>query len=74
MFNSQVSRIARKTIKIGCHPCTIETSFEAGGLMSYDANLADLSCRAANTYEILNGARPGDLSLVQPTKFVLSKS
>jgi putative ABC transport system substrate-binding protein len=74
MFNSQVARIASLTIKHRLPAVYDRTDFvEAGGLLSYGVNLADLSQRAAEYVDqILKGKKPGDLTFVQPTKFDLA--
>jgi len=74
MFNSQVARLARASIKHRLAGVYDRPQFvEAGGLMSYGVNLADLNRRAAEYVDqIFRGKKPADLTLVEPTKFDLA--
>jgi putative ABC transport system substrate-binding protein len=43
---------------------------ERGGLMAYASDLTELGRRVADdVHQILNGAKPGDIPIYQPTKF-----
>jgi putative ABC transport system substrate-binding protein len=52
--------------------CPYRDYVDAGGLMAYTVDLAELLKRMAiDVHQILNGARPGDIPIYQPTKFEL---
>ena len=52
--------------------CPYRDYVEAGGLMAYTVDLAELLTRMAqDVHQILNGAKPGDIPIYQPTKFEL---
>jgi putative ABC transport system substrate-binding protein len=74
MFNSNVARLAKASIKYRLAAVYDRPDFvEAGGLLSYGANLADLNRRAAEYVDqIFKGKKPADLTLVEPTKFDLA--
>ena len=70
------NRARISTLALGARLPTIypdRAFLEAGGLMAYGANNADLFRRAAEYIDkILRGAKPGDLPVEQPTKFELA--
>jgi putative ABC transport system substrate-binding protein len=74
MFTANLARIAQLTIKYRLPSIYDRTDYvDAGGLLSNGANLPDLSRRAAEyVHQILKGAKPADLTLVQPTKLDLA--
>lgn len=50
--------------------CPYRDYVDAGGLMAYTVDLAELFRRMArDVQQILGGARPGDIPIYQPTKF-----
>ena len=73
LFNA--NRIRINTFALSARLPTIypfREHVEAGGLMSYGANLTDLFRRAGDYVDkILRGAKPGDIPVEQPTKFDL---
>src|SRR5262249_33878783 len=70
---SQRSRIAQFAIENKLPSVyTFREYIEAGGLIAYTPNYHDLFRRAARYVgKILNGAKPGELPIEQPTKFHL---
>jgi putative tryptophan/tyrosine transport system substrate-binding protein len=73
LMNSNRVRIS--TLAVNARLPTIYVAreyVEAGGLMSYGANIPHLFRRAAELVDkILRGAKPGDIPVEQPTKFEL---
>jgi ABC-type uncharacterized transport system substrate-binding protein len=72
-FTTQRTRIAELAVKTRL-PTVYGFSdmVEAGGLMAYGPHYGDLYRRAAShVHKILNGAKPADLPVEQPTKFEL---
>jgi putative tryptophan/tyrosine transport system substrate-binding protein len=52
--------------------CPYRDFVEVGGLMAYTVDLAELLRRmAGDVHQIINGAKPGDIPIYQPTKFAL---
>ena len=73
MFFSERRRLVDLAAKNRLPVVYLQREFvDAGGLMAYGPELADLFRRAA-TYvdKILKGAKPSDLPVEQPTKFEL---
>ena len=73
LFNANKARLVELAEKYRLPTMYEHDDFiRAGGLMSYGPSIPDLFRRAA-TYvdKILKGARPGDLPVEQPTKFLL---
>jgi hypothetical protein len=72
-LNANIVRI--NTLALGARLPTISSVrgyVEAGGLMSYGANTADLFRRAGEIVDkILKGAKPADIPVEQPTGFEL---
>jgi putative tryptophan/tyrosine transport system substrate-binding protein len=72
---SSTHRIRINTLALGARLPTMHGAreyVEAGGLVSYGPNYADLFRRSADIVDkILRGAKPADIPVEQPTKFDL---
>ena len=72
LMGAERNRIADFAIKSRLPSVSNRTYVDAGGLMSYGADLADSYRRIAIYVDrILKGAKPADLPVEQPTKFEL---
>jgi putative ABC transport system substrate-binding protein len=73
MFNTERRRLVDLAAKNRLPAVYERREFvDAGGLMSYGSNFADLFRRAASYVDkILKGAKPADLPIEQPTRFEL---
>jgi putative tryptophan/tyrosine transport system substrate-binding protein len=73
LFHSYPSKIAELAAKSHLPAMYDRSDFvEAGGLMSFAVNVADLSRRAANYVDsILKGANPANLPMDEPTRYDL---
>ena len=71
LINTQQRQVLDFAVKNRLPAMYPESEFvEAGGLMSYAANYADLFRRAADFVDkILKGTKPADIPVEQPTKF-----
>jgi putative tryptophan/tyrosine transport system substrate-binding protein len=70
-YRARVSELAARYRLPAIYHLSIQVA-DAGGLMAYEPNMADLYRHAATYVDrILKGAKPSDLPVQQPTKFAL---
>jgi len=74
VFNAQRQRLAELSLRARLPTIgTADEFVEAGGLMSYGESAREFNRRAAfYVNKIINGAKPGDLPVQQPTRFLLT--
>jgi putative ABC transport system substrate-binding protein len=74
VFNAQRQRLAELSLRARLPTIGTTHEFvEAGGLMSYGESARDFNRRAAFYVDkIINGAKPAELPIQQPTRFLLT--
>ena len=73
ILNSPTSRVSELAAQAGLPPIYLAGSRESGGLISFGPDYPALARRGAHYIDrILKGAKPADLPIEQPTKFLLT--
>jgi ABC-type uncharacterized transport system substrate-binding protein len=73
ILNSPTSRVSELAVQAGLPPIFLAGARESGGLISYGPDYAALARRGAHYIDrILKGAKPAELPIEQPTKFLLA--
>jgi len=73
ILNSPSSRVSEFAAEAGLPPIYLAGARESGGLISYGPDYAALARRGAHYIDrILKGAKPAELPIEQPTKFLLT--
>ena len=73
ILNAPTSRVSELAVQAGLPPIYLAGSRESGGLISYGPDYPALARRGAHYIDrILKGAKPADLPIEQPTKFLLT--
>jgi len=73
ILNSPTSRVSELAVQAGLPPIYLAGYRESGGLISYGPDYPALARRGAHYIDrILKGAKPADLPIEQPTKFLLT--
>ena len=73
ILNSPSSRVSELAAQAGLPPIYLAGAQESGGLISYGPDYAALARRGAHYIDrILKGAKPAELPIEQPTKFLLT--
>jgi putative ABC transport system substrate-binding protein len=73
ILNSPSSRVSEFAAEAGLPPIYLAGARESGGLISYGPDYVALARRGAHYIDrILKGAKPAELPIEQPTKFLLA--